>query len=378
MPTNVTAEYLVAEKEYREATTIEEKIRALQRMISNCPKHKGTEKLLKELKEKLAKLRKERERIKKTKKGRQEVIAKEGAAQVVIIGFTNVGKSLLLKTLTNAEPKVSDYPFTTIKPEQGMIDFEGAKVQLVDTPSLIEEVSSENDRNRQILGIARNSDLLLLMGRSKEEIEKLVKLIGKYGIIVNKKRPNIVVNKIPAGIKINGKELVETKKDLYELLEDIGIKNCEIIIKEKCSEEEFLLALEESVVFKPALLVVNKALYQGREVDQKENKNGEEKLIYIDIKKEEDKKRLKEIIWKKLGLVRVYTKEPGKDPKMDLPIVIKKGSTLREVALQLHKDFVNKFSYARVWGKSVKFPGQRVGIEHVPEDKDIVEVHLKK
>ena len=368
MPTNVTTEYLLAEREYHNAKTREERIIALEKMISHCPKHKGTENLLKTLKERLAKLRKEQEATRK--KGRSEGISKEGAAQVVVLGYTNTGKSLLIKNLTNADPKISEYPFTTTKPLPGMIDYDGAKIQIIDTPSLLHYSEDKNgERNRAILGIARNADILILIARTKQELLELLSLVESYGFKINKKKPDIIIRKNPKGVSIIGEELVKENDRILRILQDMGIKNIEIIVKEPCSIEDILLVLNQNIRFIDAILLVNNP--GCKEI----NREGD--IIILDINNPQHLEVLKREIWERLGLVRIYTKEPGQEPKMDIPVVIKKGDTLREVAQQLHKDFVEKFRYARIWGKSSKFPGQKVGIDHIPMDKDIVEIHIK-
>ncbi len=365
MPTNVKIDYVLAEREYLNAKTREEKIIALQKMISFCPKHKGTENLLRSLRERLAKLKKEEER----KKGRKEEgISKEGSAQVVILGFTNVGKSLLLKKLTNANPKISEYPFTTTKPLPGMIDIDGAKIQVVDTPALLRLEEDSNERNRPTLGIARNADLLLIVSKNRDEMIQVKELISRYGFRLNKKKPRIVVRKYLNGINVIGKELIEGNENIVELLRNFGYMNIEIVVKEKCNIEDLLLSINPSVKFVNALFIIN-------EKDKLYEENGEE--IFMDISIKENIEKLKSKIWNSLGLIRVYTKEPGQPPKMDIPVVIRSGETLRSVAEQLHKDFIKKFRFARVWGKSAKFDGQKVGLDHVLSDKDIVEIHLK-
>ena len=143
MPANLTPEYLAAEEEFKSAQSHEEKIAALERMLSTVPKHKGTEKLQADIKRRLSRERKEGHK----KGGARTVpfwlVKKEGAGQVALIGPPNAGKSSLLAALTNARPEVADYPFTTHAPTPGMMAYENIQVQLIDLPPVSRsEVSS--------------------------------------------------------------------------------------------------------------------------------------------------------------------------------------------------------------------------------------------
>ncbi len=275
MPVNPGFEYQRAEREFSEARTVQEKLKILYEMLKTCPKHKGSENLQKEIKDKIAKYKKlqEKEKLQKKKSGGAHAIKKEGAATVCILGTTNSGKSTLLKQLTKAKVKVSQYPFTTIKPEIGILDYNGVKIQLIEIPAITENYL-DNPQGPFNLGVVRLADLIIIMGNInlvKKELKK-----------------------------------ADIKKDYI--------------------------------------------IYTGQELKGK--------------------------IWNKLGLIKVYTKEPGKKPKFP-PVPLKKGSTIKDFAREVHQDFVKKFKYARIWGKSARFDGQRQGLTHKLKDNDIVELHIR-
>lgn len=276
MPVNAGIEYGKAEQEYLQADTPEEKLQCLQKMLSLCPKHKSSEKLQKEIKTKIAKLK---DSIKKSaRKGSYQKISfkKEGAALICIVGTTNSGKSTLLNKLTNANAKVADYPFTTKKPVQGVLDYKGIKLQIVEIPAIVENFH-EAELGPSLLSIIKQSDLIILTFNAPEEKK-----------IIDKELANINVKRI-----------------IY-------------------NEEE----------------------------------NFEEK------------------IWGSLNIIKVYTKQPGKQKDYP-PVALKNGSTVQDLAEIVHKDFVKNFKYARVIGKSVKFENMRCGLDHILSDEDIVEFHTK-
>jgi ribosome-interacting GTPase 1 len=170
MPTNVTVEYAKAQERYLNAKTREEKIAALEEMISEAPSHKGGENLRKQLKQRLAKLKQQKEASTSRK---SFMIPKKGDAQVCIIGLTQSGKSTLLSKLTNAKPKISPHPFTTDKPQIGTLDYHGVKIQLIEIPSSFQPV---------FMSIAHSSDALLLIYRSEEELKELKETLSKFRI----------------------------------------------------------------------------------------------------------------------------------------------------------------------------------------------------
>ncbi len=278
MPINAGHEYGKAEGEFNQAATISEKLAALKKMYATMPKHKGSEGLQKEIKNKISKYKDLATKEKKAKKGsgKSLSIKKEGAATICIVGTVNSGKSTLLKKLTNANVEIAPYPFTTKKPEIGILDYKGVKLQIVEIPAIVNGFEY-SELGPSMLAIIRQSNSLIITFKDKEEL----KLIDKelYGI--------------------------DLPRVYYYNQDDI-----------------------------------------------------------------------KDLIWKSLHLIKVYTKQQGKKPDYP-PIALKKGSIIKDIAEHIHKDFLRKFDYARIWGKSAKFDGVKVGINHKLEDEDAVELHLK-
>jgi len=185
MPINATPEYFKAESKFLSAKSKEEKIAAMEEMIRLCPKHKGAENTLAQLRGKLAKLKKEAMTVKKT--GKKIGVAKEGEAQVCLLGLTNSGKSWLISELTSAKPLISSHPYTTVKPEIGMMDYRGVKVQLVEIPSTF---------NPEFMSTVRSTDAIAIIVQNDDErvkVEQILRdnFVRKRYIIVNSKTEGI-------------------------------------------------------------------------------------------------------------------------------------------------------------------------------------------
>lgn len=245
MPTNVTYEYVEAEKKFRRAVATKEKILALQEMLRTCPTHKGCEKLRSEIKQKLSKLKKEAQIEGKTQK-KQLAIKKEGAVQVVFIGPANSGKSTLLQKLSGSNVEIADYPFTTKEPEVRMIQYETIKFQGIEIPAIYEGFA-DNPNAKQYVGLIKNADFILIVARGSEDSEMVKNELKKAGI----NRPYLVIdwphfndplildriwvsqNKIRVQTKL-GKKIAEkpiilkkgaTVKDVAEMVHKDFVKN---------------------------------------------------------------------------------------------------------------------------------------------------------
>ena len=325
MPANLPPQYFEAEKRYRRAQTPQEKVEALEDMLSIMPKHKGTDRLRAELRTKIAKFYDEAQRrpVIGRKGSLLYYIKKEGAGQAVLVGLPNVGKSQLVSAVTEASPEVADYPFTTQAPIPGMMKFEDIQIQLVDLPAI-----TAPHVDSWLPNILRNADVLL--------------------IVVDLTQDPVV-----------------QMEAIIERLEKFRIR---------LSDEDG--EVEPRMVRKRALLVGNKRDLAEAGCQRLSSQYGKEfPLVCVSAKEGDGLEGLGENIYKALELIRVYTKAPGQPPDLSEPVVVKKGSTVEEVAGSIHKDFQSKLKYAQVWG-SGKFDGQKVKRDYVLHEGDIIELHI--
>ena len=394
MPANLTAEARAKLAKYTAAKTIEEKIKALQEFLSVAPKHKGAENLLLWATRRLAELKEELERERRKRQGGRGpriFVEKEGAAQLVVIGPPNAGKSLLVQKLTGARTKVADYPFTTTLPVPGMLKYEDIYFQLVDTPPLTEEAPQFVSR---VAGLARNADGILLVvdlstGDPIEQYEKMRDILAQHGVLVEKPRGTVKIEKGGSGgidvIMVNGGKIVDgTIKDVEKILASYRIYRARVIISGEVSLEDIELAIFRPLTYKPTIVLANKIDVPGAKERYKklynylaERRDKSVWLLPVSAKYGVNLNKLGELIFKRLNIIRVYTKQPNGEPSKT-PLVLPKGSTVIDVARKIHSDLAEYFMYAKVWGPSAKYPGERVGPDHVLEDGDIVEIHARR
>ncbi|MEM2082943.1 MAG: TGS domain-containing protein [Nitrososphaerota archaeon] len=384
MPTNLTAEAKKALANYQLAKTLDEKIIALEKALSLIPKHKGTEKLCAQIKKRIKELREEKEeKSKKIGRRKKDIfsIKKEGEAQVVLIGTANSGKSSILSALTNAKPEIASYPLTTKKPELGMLHLNEVNIQLVELPSIIFPDGKETQFATRSINLAKNSDVIIVVIDGTydaiTQLNQIFKLFYENGIILGSPKIFVDIKKTPSGgIRIiTFGNFKGSLQEVQELLLSIGIKNAIIKIYGDATINDVEEAILRENIYKKGLIIINKfnpAFIENKEEYTKAIQSYD--LPYIEISNIEiEKEKLKEAIWNLLDLIRVYTRKDG--VVSEKPLIVPKGITVGEVAKIIHKDFVKKLKYARIWGKSVKINGQRVSKEHYLEDQDIIELY---
>ncbi len=391
MPANLTAEAKHKWREASQARKPEEKIEKLQEFLSLVPKHKGTENLRAQVKRKIGVLRREIAEKKRKKAGvggPKFFVEKEGDAQIVILGPTNVGRSSLLSLLTNAKVEISNYEYTTKEPTPGMFHYQDLQFQVVEAPALMESSAARGAWGLQTLTAARNADGLLLMtDLSRDAVEQfslISRELEKARILTRKPRARVEIERkyMGAGLKIIvlGRLLNCSSKDVEQLLKSYGILDAAVKIQGEATIDNVEEAIFEGTVYRPAIIIANKTDIPNaaKKIEQLKGLAGEEmKIIPVSCKAKFGLEKLGSEIFGMLDMIRVYTKEPNMRFPSKKPFTIRKGSTILDLAKKIHSDFYKQFSYAKVWSNRLRFSPQKVGGAFTLEDGDTVEIHMK-
>ena len=327
MPANLPPQYYEEERKLKTARSQEEKIAILESLLRLMPKHKGTEKLQAEIKRRLSKARFEEGKKSGGKRQADEHhIPREGAGQVALAGLPNSGKSTLLAALTNASPTIAEYPYATLSAVSGMARHENIRIQLVDLPPIPWEVTDP-----WVSNILRNSDSICLTVELHDDPA------GQAEILLAELTPRRIVP-LRTGEEAAGKPegvfpkrvfLAGTKLDLPEA-------------------EKGLAALERA--FSSLYPVVGISARTG---------SGTEHFLRE--------------AFRALDRVRVYSKVQGRKPDLENPFIFRRGTTVLEMAGQIHKDFLTRFRAARIFCEDM-YDGQKVGKDFVLRDGDVIEI----
>jgi len=326
MPANLPPQYYKAEEEFKNAKTLPEKIAALEVMMAIMPHHKGTDKLRAELNRKMSLLKEQMEAGAKGKHVSLFSVERQGAAQVLLIGPPNTGKSSILAHLTAATPLIADYPYTTTQPEVGMMPYEDIQIQIVDLPPMGGDV-----RKLPFYNLLRTADALILVADATGAPDADVRL---------------VMEELAAG------KVYAAPADGADLPIGSVVKKM-LIILNRCDMAD-VSAAQRTVraAVSETIRVIPASALHGTGLEE-----------------------LRHELYRVADIIRVYTKMPGKKPDLHAPYVLPAGSTVMELARSIHRDFAEGLRYARIWG-SGKFDGQRVHHDHVLEDRDVIELHL--
>ena len=361
---------------------IPEKIKAIQDEILKTQLNKATEHHVGLLKAKIAKLRREQEKVQSKKSGISSDgfdVRRTGDATVVFIGLPSVGKSTLLNKLTGSRSAVAAYQFTTVTVVPGILDYRGARIQVLDLPGIIEGASKGKGLGKRILSVARSADLVLLILDVFQPYHEdvLRNELNNIGIRLDQKPPNIVIEKAAIGGISIAQQVKLTKlseKLIKEILHVYGTTSARVLIREDITAEQLVDHITGDKNYADSITVLNKIDL----VDEKFLKDVRTKIksevvpvsadsgINVDL--------LKEKIYEKLDFIRVYMRPKGGETDYNEPLIIRRRSTIEDVCNKLHRSMKKEFRYGLVWGKSVKFAGQRVSIHHILEDEDVLTI----
>lgn len=370
---------------------IQEKIKDIELEMSRTQKNKATEGHLGLLKAKLAKLR--TQLLEPTSKSGGEGegfdVKKFGNARIALIGFPSVGKSTLLGTVTDTDSLAAAYEFTTLTCIPGIIHYKDCKLQLLDLPGIIEGAAHGVGRGRQVIAVAKSSDLVVMVLDASREHEHnhraiLERELESVGLRLNKRPADIYFRKkTGGGLKFSSTcQLTKMGDDpaklVYQILHEYKIHNAEVLFREDASCDELIDIIEANRKYIKCLYVYNKIdMCYIEEVDELVR---QPYSTVISVHQKLNLDVLLEKIWEYLGLCRVYTKKRSQPPDLSEPIVLtmgRHGKTVEAFCKGLHRDLARDLKFATVWGQSCKHMPQRVGLKHELEDEDVVQLTKK-
>ncbi|KIK07403.1 hypothetical protein K443DRAFT_673327 [Laccaria amethystina LaAM-08-1] len=362
-----------------------EKIKEIEEEMARTQKNKATEYHLGLLKAKLARYRAQllEPTTKSGPSGTGFDVQKSGDARVALIGFPSVGKSTLLSKTTHTASEAAAYEFTTLTAIPGVIEYKGARIQLLDLPGIVEGASQGRGRGRQVVSTAKTADLILIMldATKSEEQRRLLEFeLDAVGIRLNKTKPDIVFKKrTTGGITFNTTvKLTRTdEKTIRTILAGYKLHNCDVMIREDITTDEFIDVLIGTRKYIPCLYVYNKIDSISLELMDKLAR--QPNTVVISCEMDLNLTYLIDRIWDDLRLVKIYTKKRGAHPDLSDPICLRKGATIEDVCNGIHRSLAPNFRYGLVWGKSSKFSphAQKVSLAHQVQDEDVVSIFTK-
>ena len=366
---------------------LEEEIRALEEEVQRTPYNKATSKHSGRIKAKIARLKDEAvsRAMKSAGGGEGYSVKKSGDATVVLVGFPSTGKSTLLNALTGTKSEVAAYAFTTLTVVPGAMEYRGAKIQILDIPGLIAGAAMGKGRGKEVIGVVRSADMIVMLVDvfNSLHVDVLMKELYDAGIRINKPKPDITIKKTSqGGIRVHAVGALDLDTDeIRSILAENKMMNADILIRGNATQDEVIDAMLGNRIYVPAFIAVNKVDLVGEKarseiIDDTETRFGMSPVM-ISAHTGYHMDELKDRIYDTLGFMRVYLKPQSEAADLEEPLIVRRGSSVEDVCRKLHREFVSRFRYARVWGHSVKHPGQRVGLPHKLKEGDLLTIIIE-
>ena len=369
--------------------TIDEQIKSLEDEISKTKYNKATQGHIGKLKAKIAALRQKQEKAhahSRSSGGNQGFeIKKSGDASVALVGFPSVGKSSLISQLTDVESDTGDFAFTTLTCIPGVMDHRGAKIQILDLPGLIKGASEGKGRGKEILNVIRGSDMVLYVidPFQKSHFQILDDELWKAGMRLNQSPPQVFVTRTRRGgieVRSTLEQTNMSDEEIQGIIRGFGIVSATVTLRTDVTDDHIVDTLAGNRIYSRSVVVVNK-IDLANEEDMERAYEGLPDgwpILNVSAKTGEGIDEMKDFIFDNLGFMSIYLKPQGQEADLVEPLIVKDTSTVRDVCAKLHRDFLRKFRYARVKGPSAKFDWQRVGLDHLLKDDDILTIILRK
>jgi len=360
-----------------------DQVKDLEAEIAKTPYNKRTQHHIGLIKAKIANL-KEKDMARRSSKGGGQgfSVRKAGDATVIMIGFPSSGKSTLLNAITGTNSPVGAYEFTTLDVIPGTLDYRDSKIQILDVPGIVHGAASGRGRGKEVMAVMQGADLIIILIDTlrPNALNVIEKEIYDSYLRLNQRKPDVKIKKTPrGGIRVG--RTVKTpyldNKTIAAILKEFRINNADVLIRTPINVDQLIDIIEGNKRYVPGITVMNKMdAVDKKRVDDLTKEYSPD--ITISAEKKINLEELKELIFRRLDFIRVYCKERRKKADMEIPLIMKDGDTLLSMCRKLHKDFESKFKFARIWGKSVKYDGQKLlKLHHKLKDEDIVELHMR-
>ena len=369
--------------------TIEEQIKSLEDEITKTKSNKATQGHLGKLKAKIAALRERKEKAqahaKASRGGPGFEVKKSGDASVALVGFPSVGKSSLISQLTEVESDIGNFAFTTLTCIPGLMEHKGAKIQILDLPGLIKGASEGKGRGREILNVIRGSDMVLYVVDpfQKSHFNILDYELWRGGLRLNQPIPQVFITRTNRGgivVRSTVKQTNLTDEEIQGIVRSFGIVSATVTLRTNVTDDNIVDTLAGNRIYSNAVVVLNK-VDLANEMDLKKARDSLPEgwpVLEVSAKTGFGIEGMKDFIYNNLHFMSIYLKPQGQEADMIEPLIVKDTSTVRDVCVKLHRDFVRKFRYARVRGPSAKFDWQRVGLDHTLKDGDLLSIIIRK
>ena len=369
--------------------TIKEQIAEIQTEIDKTQKNKATNAHIGKLKAKIAALKRKIESAAAHSKSSGPAsgfeIKKSGDASVALVGFPSVGKSTLIARLTGMDSEVGNYEFTTLTCIPGLMEHRGAKIQILDLPGLIPGAAEGKGRGKEILGVIRSCDMVLYILDPFQEshFNVLHRELEISGMRLNEEKPPVFVRKTDRGgiiVRSTCEQTHLTKEEVQEIVRSFGIMCAHVTMRIDCTPDHLVDTMATNRVYSQAIVAVNK-MDIASEADLARTMEMLPKdwpIMPISAYTGMGVEAMKDFIYDNLGFMSIFLKPQGQAADMVEPLIVKDTSTVEEVCVSLHRDFVRNFRFARVTGPSAKFDFQRVGLDHQLKHGDVLSIIIKR
>ena len=369
--------------------TIDEQIKSLEEEISKTKYNKATQGHIGKLKAKIAALREKKDKAQAHAKssggGPGFEVKKSGDASVALVGFPSVGKSSLICQLTDVESEAGNFAFTTLTCIPGVLHHRGATIQILDLPGLIKGAAEGKGRGREILNVIRSCDMVLYVVDPFQDshFNILDMELWKSGMRLNQAKPQVFITRTDRGGIVVRSTLEQTNlsdEEIQSIIRSFGMVSANVTLRTDVTDDHIVDTLAGNRIYSEAVVVLNKVdLASEKDLEKARSMLPEGwPVLPVSAKTGQGIEEMKDFIFDNLNFMSIYLKPQGQEADLIEPLIVKNTSTVRDVCVKLHRDFERKFRYARVKGPSAKFDWQRVGLDHLLMDEDLLTIIVRK